>query len=186
MPPLPCPNTPANDITILMFVTFFHELKALHVPVMGAIAISPRFILLAVAVLAACGRLGSGKTDDEPQPQIVDLSRPNTPENRAVQVGWTVASAAYCGFNVPRDKVKSDYLAYERKQGAAPEAVSGLEQRYNASFATFLASVRDQPNYCSKQRIEAIRPDISRHLKGDYTPSPRPPPPPPPSAPPPP
>jgi hypothetical protein len=86
-------------------------------------------------------------------------------------VGWAAASATYCGFNVPRDALRTNYLAYERKQGAQPDTLQQLGLRYDQTYTTFFAQVQKQPNYCNAKRIERIRADINRHLGGDYTPS---------------
>lgn len=135
-------------------------------------------LLAALLALTACGgRFGIGKkTEQAAAPEAVDLTRPNTPENRAVQVGWTVAGAYYCGFNVPREQMRAAYLAYERKQGAAPDQLAALERSYDVTYATGLETMRKQPNFCNAKRVEAIRADLQRHLKGDYAPSERSPP----------
>ncbi len=132
-------------------------------------------VILLLATLAACsGRLGLGdKSKDEPQ-KTVDLARPNTPDNRAVQVAWTAARASYCAFGMDRAKLRSDYLAYERAQGGAPpQQMERLERLYDATYRLFYAKARQLPRYCTREKIEEIRPDINRHLRGDYTPSPR-------------
>ncbi len=132
--------------------------------------------ILAVTILAGgCGggRLGFGDKTEDAAPKTVDLARPNTPSARAVQVAWTAARAQYCAFGMNREKLRSDYLAYETAQGATPEQAQGIARHYDTTFEAFYARIRGIPNYCTRARIEGIRPDINRHLRGDYTPSPR-------------
>lgn len=129
--------------------------------------------MAALLLLAGCGGPGLGKKPDTTVAEAVDLSRPDTPENRAVQVAWTAARAQYCAFGMNRDKLRADYLAFERKRGAPVESLQQLERTYDVTFQTFFARVKEIPDYCSPQRIAEIRPDINRHLKGDYSPSPR-------------
>ncbi len=137
----------------------------------GAVA-----MLLAALLLSACAagtRLGlSDKEEKTPQTQT-DLNRENTPDNRATQVAWTAARAQYCAFNMRPDKLRADYLAYEQQQGLSPEEMANITRIYDLAYNTFYAQVREVPTYCTRERIEEIRPDINRHLAGDYSHSPR-------------
>lgn len=130
-------------------------------------------ILMATALsLSACGaRLGGG--DDNEAPKKVSLERPNTATARAVQVSWTAARANFCAFGMNKEKLRADYLAYEGSQGATPDQIAYLERTYDVTYQTFYARVKEIPNYCTRVRIDQIRPDINRHLRGDYTPSAR-------------
>lgn len=127
------------------------------------------FILL-VCVCAGCGGRLSGNA--EKQPQTV-AEPPATPANRAVQVAWTAASARYCAFGLNPQKLKGDYLAWERSQGVPPTTIQDLDKTYDKAFLTFYDKVKGVPGYCSKERIEKIRPEINRHLAGNYEPSKR-------------
>ena len=134
-------------------------------------AIRPSVILIITCVgLVACsGRLG-GNSDTQTQ---AAAPPPSTPSQRAVQVAWTAASARYCAFGLNPQKLKGDYLAWERSQGASEETAQTLGTTYDKAFLTFYAKVKDTPGYCSKAKIEEIRPQINRHLAGNYEPSPR-------------
>ena len=140
---------------------------------MNRIATLPALFLLLAALTACGGRLGFGDKTEETPEKTVDLARPNTPENRAVQVAWTSARASYCAFGMDRAKLRTDYLTYERAQGTAPEKVDVLARLYDATYKLFYTKVRELPRYCTRAKIEEIRPDINRHLRGDYTPSAR-------------
>lgn len=145
---------------------------------MRSIYVSSGVLVTAALLLSACGSgIGIGGKSDDKVKETVDLSRPNTPVSRATQVAWTAARAQYCAFGMNREKLRSDYLAYEASQGATPEVMQQVTHTYDITFKTFYARVREIPNYCSPKHIEEIRPDIKRHLAGDYTPSDKKPPP---------
>lgn len=117
--------------------------------------------------LAGCsGGLGLGTGTQASAP----ASHASTPAQRAVQVAWTAASARYCAFGLNPQKLKDDYLAWERAQGLPPGTIENVDAIYDKAFLTFYAKVKDTPGYCSKAKIEEIRPEINRHLAGDYTP----------------
>lgn len=139
-------------------------------------SLTPLFLMALPLALAACGARLGGEAEKQSAAQTVSLERPNTPSARAVQVSWTAARASFCAFGMDRNKLRADYLAYERAQGATPEQMAQLERLYDVTYQTFYAKVREVPNYCTRKRIDEIRPDINRHLRGDYTPSQRKPP----------
>ena len=136
-------------------------------------------VLLATLALTACGggaRLGLGSKPDE-QAQTVNLQRDNTHNGRAVQVAWTAARAQYCAFGMDRNKLRAPTIWLSRLPGGAPpETMQSIEKMYDTTYEAFYARIRGIENYCSKERIEEIRPEIRRHLAGDYTPSARKPP----------
>ncbi len=133
-------------------------------------AIRPSVILIFICVgLAACGgRLGGLLGDKKTQARP-----PSTPAQRAVQVAWTAANARYCAFGLNPQKLKGDYLAWERSQGASEQTAQNLGTTYDKAFFTFFDKVKETPGYCSRAKIEEIRPEINRHLAGNYEPSPR-------------
>jgi hypothetical protein len=135
-----------------------------------------RFIsmLVATAALGGCsGGFGLTGMSQEPVKETASLERANTPQNRLLQVSLTAARASYCAFGMDRAKLKADYLAYERSQGASQEMVDKLSSLYDSTYNLFYNKVRANPKSCSREDIEAIRPDINRHLAGDFTPSQR-------------
>ncbi|MEC9367225.1 MAG: hypothetical protein VX871_00850 [Pseudomonadota bacterium] len=145
-------------------------------------AIRPVILSMLVAgLLAGCStgsRLGlTEKPKDASAPAPVDLSRENSPSNRATQVAWTAARAQYCAFNMRSEKLRVDYLAYEGRQGLSAEDMAKLTRLYDLTYNTFYAQIRETPTYCTRDRIDEIRPEINRHLAGDYTPADRKPPP---------
>ena len=131
-------------------------------------------LLIVVGVsLAACSGGLPGITGAQKTQAATPAAPVSTPSARAVQVAWTAASARYCAFGLNPQKLKSDYIAWERKQGASDEAVQNLNTTYDKAFLTFYDKVKETPGYCSKAKIEEIRPEINRHLAGNYEPSPR-------------
>ena len=131
-------------------------------------------LLVLCLTLGSCGGgLGlTGNSEKEPQ-QSVSLTRPNTTQNRLLQVSSTAAKASYCAFGMDREKLKASYLAYEQSQGVPPETIARLNTLYDSTYQLFYNQVRQNPDYCSRENIEAIRPDINRHLRGDFSPSER-------------
>lgn len=129
--------------------------------------------LAVTAVLSGCGGVGLTGKSKEPPKEAASPERENTPQNRLLQVSSTAARASYCAFGMDRAKLKANYLAYERQQGASEEMIAKFDQLYDSSYNLFYNKMRTNPESCSKDNIEEIRPDINRHLAGDYTPSKR-------------
>lgn len=129
-------------------------------------------LLLGCVILSACGRL-TGEPGSELKTTVEPAS---TPSQRAVQVAWTAASARYCAFGLNPQKLKADYLTWEKSHGASEETITSLDVTYDKAFLTFYDKVKETPGYCTKARIEEIRPEINRHLAGDYEPRKKPPP----------
>ena len=132
---------------------------------------SSALIVVCVSLAACSGRM-SGLTGAQTGAET-PVAPVSTPAARAVQVAWTAASARYCAFGLNPQKLKGDYLAWERTQGASEETILTLGITYDRSFLTFYDKVKDTPGFCSKAKIEEIRPQINRHLAGNYEPTPR-------------
>ena len=64
-------------------------------------------------------------------------------------------------------------MAAEVRAGAAPEQMQKIEQAYDYTRESVLASIKDDLGYCNNERTAAIRRDLNRYLAGDYTPSAR-------------
>lgn len=136
---------------------------------------STAIVLLCLFVTACGGRLTGGDTS---APQTVAAAPLSTPSQRATQVAWTAASARYCAFGLNPQKLKADYLAWESSRGTSADEIASLGTTYDKAFLTFYDKVKETPGYCSKAKIEEIRPEINRHLAGDYEPPKKPLPPP--------
>ena len=109
------------------------------------------------------GLLGSGTQKAEHKTKIDPLARP-------IQVGWTSARAAKCGFYFNPRQFRSAYLAYESGKGLSGAEIQKYEQAYDFTVKSVSKKIKNNPDYCNKKRVEEIRVDLQRHLKGDYTP----------------
>jgi len=130
-------------------------------------------LLLAAMVLGGCSGAPSLTTasvfggDDKPAaPTVV-----NDPPMRAFQVGTVSARAIKCGFNFDPAKLKASYLMYESQQPGGTD-LAKLEKIYDVSFNGVAKAVATQNSYCTPQKTKKIKADLTRHLAGDYTPSP--------------
>ena len=95
----------------------------------------------------------------------------NTPTNRAFQVGATAARAIKCGYNFDPVKLRTQFLAAEA--ATDPAGADTVAKIYDTSFngvTKAIASKGDE--YCTQQKIAAIKDSLTRHLAGDYTPPP--------------
>lgn len=131
--------------------------------------------LLGVAALAGCGAVEKfrgpkeGATSDKEARYV----SPEDPLARPIQVGWTSARASYCGFVFNPDQLRADFLASQARLGVPPEQMSKIEHSYDYTRESVLASIKDDPGYCNKERTAAIRRDLNRYLAGDYSPTAR-------------
>lgn len=129
--------------------------------------------MLALLALALGGcSMSSGLTtgsllgDDKPAAPVAD------PSARAFQVGTASARAVKCGFNFDPGKLKANYLAYEKQQAPGQDTAK-VERIYDVSFNGVAKAVAAaEGEYCSDGKVRQIKADLTRHLAGDYTPSP--------------
>ena len=127
------------------------------------------------AVCAGCGAslpnlstgsLFGGEPAKAAPPQIT-----NDPMSRAMQVGTTSARATKCGFNFDAVKLRTQFLAAET--ATSPGDATKLGQMYDVSFNGISKAVADKgEDYCSTSKTAKIKDALSRHLAGDYTPTP--------------
>ncbi len=90
-----------------------------------------------------------------------------------IQVGLTSARASRCGFYFNSSQLRSTYFAYEAGKGTLGPELQKIKQAYDFTYKTVLNKIKKDPEYCNSKRVEKIRVDLNRHLKGDYTPSPK-------------
>lgn len=128
--------------------------------------------LVAAAALAGCGA-SSGLTTGSLLGEEKPAAPVNDPPMRAFQVGTVSARAVKCGFNFDPAKLKASYLAYESQQPGAADRAK-IERIYDVSFNGVAKAVVGENEYCSDQKTKVIKADLTRHLAGDYTPSPPP------------
>ncbi len=127
-----------------------------------------------IFILSGCGKgvgdLFGGNTSSaefKQKPKMDPLARP-------IQVAWTSARAARCGFYFDSNQLRASYLAYEADQGASGQQIKKYQQAYDFTQKTVSKNIASNKKYCkNKTRVEEIRTDLQRHLQGDYTPRPR-------------
>lgn len=139
--------------------------------------------VLASGLLAGCGNMpslttgslfGGGdekkKAADAGPPKPV--APPDTPINRALQVGTVSARAVKCGFNFDPGRIKGNYLAAEAKTGTSVEEIAKAEKIYNVGYNGVAKAVADKPNYCTPKKSKEIKDDLALLLAGNFTPQP--------------
>jgi hypothetical protein len=127
-------------------------------------------VAFVAAALGGCSA-GSGLTTGA----LLGEDKPAAPVNdgpaRAFQVGTASARAVKCGFNFDPAKLKNNYLAYEKLQPGGQD-ITKVERIYDVSFNGVAKAVAAEGDYCSDGKTRQIKTDLTRHLAGDYTPSP--------------
>ena len=128
-----------------------------------------------LAALTACGtvdRIRGPKEGASTELEARSVA-PQDPLARPIQVAWTSARASHCGFVFNPDQLRSNFLAAEARAGASPDQMQKIEHAYDYTLQSVTATIKDNLNYCNKDRTGAIRRDLNRYLSGDYTPSAR-------------
>jgi hypothetical protein len=133
----------------------------------------PAGLLLAGALLlSGCGNSMSGLTTSSTAAAGESKIPSNDdPMARPAFVAWTSARAKRCGFFFDPAKLKASYLAYESKQGKTPAELAQIEQVYDKTFKSTSDSVWANDAYCTDKKGEEIKPELARHLAGDYAPN---------------
>ena len=128
----------------------------------------------ALAALSACTTIDQvrGKEGASSEKEARNVV-PDDPLARPTQVGWTSARASRCGFVFDPNQLRANYLAAEAQAGKTPEEIAKLERAYDYTRESVAKTIKDELNYCTKERTAAIRHDLNRYLAGDYTPSAR-------------
>jgi hypothetical protein len=126
-----------------------------------------------LAAFSACGTVDRFRGPKEGASTEIEARSvaPQDPLARPIQVGWTSARASHCGFVFNPDQLRSNFMAAEVRAGASPEQMQKIEQAYDYTLQSVAATIKDNLNYCNKDRTAAIRRDLNRYLSGDYTPS---------------
>jgi hypothetical protein len=94
--------------------------------------------------------------------------RPNDPLARPTQVAWTSARATRCGFVFNPQQLRSNYLAYESRFGHGQARMAKTTHAYDYTLESVFQQIKNDQGYCTKDRLDAIRVDLNRHLSGDY------------------
>ncbi|HYB05938.1 MAG TPA: hypothetical protein VED02_04290 [Methyloceanibacter sp.] len=131
---------------------------------------------VSLAVLQSCstvGRITSKGKEGATTDQMARYVSPADPMARPIQVAWTSARASYCGFMFDPVKLKNDYMADESRRGIDPNQLQHISETYDYTRDSVTDTIKADPQYCTKERTDAIRADLKRYLAGDYTPTAR-------------
>lgn len=131
---------------------------------------------VSLAVLQSCstvGRITSKGKEGATTDQMARYVPPADPMARPIQVAWTSARASYCGFMFDPVKLKNDYMADESRRGIDPNQLQHISETYDYTRDSVTDTIKADPQYCTKERTDAIRADLKRYLAGDYTPTAR-------------
>lgn len=131
-------------------------------------------LLAGTALHAGCGNSSAGLTTGSTGLLPADSPTAMTNEDpmaRPIGVAWTSARAKRCGFYFDPAKLKTNYLAYESKQGLAGEQFAKIEKAYDTSYRVTSEKISTDTDYCSERKGLEIKADLERHLAGDYTPN---------------
>ena len=128
-----------------------------------------------VVALAACGTVSTlqGPEDGASTETEARNMRPDDPLARPTQVAWTSARATRCGFIFNSQQLRSNYLNAEAAYGHSPQQMKKIEKAYDYTRESVLLGIKDDPRYCNKERLDAIRHDLNRYLAGNYAPTAR-------------
>ena len=130
-------------------------------------------LLLAGTVLhGGCGTSSAGLGNSNLLPaDAPDVISNDDPMARPIAVSWTSARAKRCGFYFDPAKLRTNFLAYEAKQGAAGEHYAKIEKTYDTTYRTTSEKIALDADYCTDRKAHEIKADLERYLQGDYTPN---------------
>ncbi|MBN9246985.1 MAG: hypothetical protein J0I81_05950 [Hyphomicrobium sp.] len=98
-------------------------------------------------------------------------ANPNDPLARTMDVAATSARAIKCGYNFDPVKLKGQFIASET--AANPADGAKLSQIYDTAFNGVSKALTEKgADYCTPLKVAKIKLALTRHLNGDYTPSP--------------
>lgn len=132
--------------------------------------------VMALAVLAAlpgCGTMsslgggGDGDTDGGSF-SFPELPKRTDPNDRPTRVGWLSARASHCGFVFDPAQLRARYFAFEQSYGADPRRMQEIQKAYDYSLQATANRAKEDANYCTRDRVDEIRPELNRYLAGDF------------------
>jgi hypothetical protein len=134
-------------------------------------ALASALLLAGTAMHAGCGNTASGLTTGSGPADAPANVKSEDPMSRPVAVAWTSARAKRCGFYFDPAKLKINYLAYERGQGASGDQLAKIEKSYDTTYKVISDKVAGDADYCSDRKTAEIKADLQRHIAGDYAPN---------------
>ena len=111
------------------------------------------------------GGLWSGGRKEDGFPGFTKKPGPN---DRPTRVGWVSARASQCGFVFNPTQLRANYFLFEQSYGANQRRMDDIQRAYDYSFESTTARAKENANYCTKERVDEIRPELNRFLAGDF------------------
>jgi hypothetical protein len=132
-------------------------------------------VAVSTAALGGCGAslpsLSTGSLLGGGSKAAAENANPNDPLARTIDVAATSARAIKCGYNFDPSKLKNQFLSSET--AANPPDAAKLSQVYDTAFNGVSKALAEKgADYCSPLKVAKIKLALTRHLAGDYTPSP--------------
>jgi hypothetical protein len=132
-------------------------------------------VAVSTAALGGCGAslpsLSTGSLLGGQSKAAQENANPNDPLTRTMDVAATSARAIKCGYNFDPAKLKNQFLSSET--AASPPDAPKLTQVYDTAFNGVSKALAEKgADYCSPLKVAKIKLALTRHLAGDYTPSP--------------
>lgn len=132
-------------------------------------------VAVSAAALGGCGAslpsLSTGSLLGGGSKAVTENANPNDPIARTIGVAATSARAIKCGYNFDPSKLKNQFLSSET--AANPPDAAKLSQVYDTAFNGVSKALTEKgADYCSPLKVAKIKLSLTRHLAGDYTPSP--------------
>ncbi len=145
---------------------------------------SPAPFCRTVAALVTCAILGSlpgcgttssvgGGSDNGTGAStdgLTSLPKWTDPNDRPTRVGWVSARASHCGFVFDPAQLRASYFLFEQSYGASQKRMNDIQRAYDYSVESTTARAKENANYCTKERVDEIRPELNRYLAGDFRP----------------
>lgn len=124
-----------------------------------------------VLMLASCGVVhhfrgpANGASTDKAAYQVSKTD----PLAEPIQVAWTSARASYCGFVFQPNQLKAKFMAAQQAKGLTPDQMQKVVHAYNYTLISVTKTIKTDPNYCDRNRTDAIRTALKHYLAGDYS-----------------
>jgi len=140
--------------------------KICRPPVAVASAVALLFALSACGTMSS---LGGGGDDDGASTGLASFTKKRAdPMDRPTRVGWTSARAARCGFVFDPARLRASYFAFEQSYGADPKRMQDIQKAYDYSLQSTAEGAKHDAGYCTRERVDEIRPELNRYLAGDF------------------
>lgn len=115
----------------------------------------------------AIGGLWSGASDGGTL-GLPGFTKKPGPNDRPTRVGWLSARASHCGFVFDPAQLRAQYFAFEQSYGADAKRMQEIQRAYDYSLESTASGAKQDVKYCTKERVDEIRPELNRYLAGNF------------------